>query len=163
MREFESSHSSQAFPRPEEQPLEEEKSPLLAAFCNSASVSELPNWRTRRPFRQKSPATTANIPVLGRRAPETRFELHWVLMNAFGFGHDEVLIAKRRLQETQVSRSKKPKSPSGAKSFESQCLGRDVGQKIGRNIRRDEPAVACKGGRSSPFTRICGGLGDEAD
>jgi hypothetical protein len=66
MREFESSHSSPAFPKPEAHPLKEEKSPLLAAFCNSAPVSELSNWRSRGPFREKSPATTANIPVFGR-------------------------------------------------------------------------------------------------
>jgi len=70
MYKFESSQVSQAVPRPELPPLKEEKSPLLAGFCNSAQVSELSNWRTRRPFRQKSPATAANIPVLQRLSAE---------------------------------------------------------------------------------------------
>jgi hypothetical protein len=82
MRRFESSRPSQAFLRPEVPPLKERKSPPLARFCNSAPVSELQKWRTRRPFRQKSPATTANIPVFGRHAPETRFDPHCVLRAA---------------------------------------------------------------------------------
>jgi hypothetical protein len=51
--------------------LKEQKSPLLAGFCNSAPV--FPNSRTRGPFRQKSPATTANIPVLQKLWAETGF------------------------------------------------------------------------------------------
>ena len=51
----------------------------LAGVCNSAWVFELPIRKTWRPFRQKSPATNANIPVLGRHAPETRFDPHCVL------------------------------------------------------------------------------------
>jgi hypothetical protein len=75
---FESSQGSQAFLEPKIEPLKGEKSPLLAGFCNFAPVSELSNWRTRRPFREKSPATTANIPVFGRLSLETRFDLHCV-------------------------------------------------------------------------------------
>jgi hypothetical protein len=70
--------ASQAVLKQEIEPLKREKSPLLAGFCNFAPVSELPNWRTRRPFREKSPATTANIPVFGRLSLETRFDLHCV-------------------------------------------------------------------------------------
>jgi hypothetical protein len=55
-------------------PLKEEKSPPLAGFCNSAQVSERPNRRTRGPFRQKSPATTANVTVLQRLSAETGFD-----------------------------------------------------------------------------------------
>jgi len=50
---FESSQGSQAFLEPKIEPLKGEKSPLLAGFCNFAPVSELSNWRTRRPFREK--------------------------------------------------------------------------------------------------------------
>jgi hypothetical protein len=67
-------NASQAFPRSEVLPLKDQKSPLLAAFCNSAPVSELPNSQARMPFWQKSPANTANIPVLGRQRPETWFD-----------------------------------------------------------------------------------------
>jgi hypothetical protein len=63
---FESSKVSQAVPKPEIVTLQGQKNPLLAGFCNSAPVSQLRNWRARRPFREKSPATTANIPVFGR-------------------------------------------------------------------------------------------------
>jgi hypothetical protein len=66
--------ASQPIPGLEVPPLQEQKSPLLAGFCNSALVSKLPKWRTRRPFRQKSPANTANIPVLGRQRPESWFD-----------------------------------------------------------------------------------------
>src|SRR3984957_580874 len=82
MWKFDSSEVSQGFLRPEVPPLKVRKSPPLARFCNSAPVSELRKWRTRRPFRQKSPATIANIPVLGRHAPETRFDPHCVLKHA---------------------------------------------------------------------------------
>src|ERR1700733_11291422 len=76
MYKFESSRPSQAVRKPEKVPLKAEKGPLLAGFCNSAPVSELPNSRTRRPFREKSPATTANIPVFGRLSLDTGFDLH---------------------------------------------------------------------------------------
>src|SRR5664279_4813820 len=75
----ESSRPSQAFPRTEVAPLKGQKSPLLAGFCNSAAFSELPNLQTERPIRQKSPVTTANIPVFGRLARETGFDPHCVL------------------------------------------------------------------------------------
>jgi hypothetical protein len=78
MCKFESSQGSQAVPEAEIDTLKREKSPLLAGFGNFVPVSELPNWRTRRPFREKSPATTANIPVFGRLSLETRFDLHCV-------------------------------------------------------------------------------------
>jgi len=44
----ESSRLSQAFPRPEVPPLKGQKSPLLAGFRNSAPVSELTNWQSRK-------------------------------------------------------------------------------------------------------------------
>jgi hypothetical protein len=47
MCEFESSEVSQAVPLPEVPPLKEQKSPLLAAFCDSTPVSELPKLTNR--------------------------------------------------------------------------------------------------------------------
>jgi hypothetical protein len=55
-------------------PGKEQKRPLLAGFCNLAPVSELPNWRIRRPIRQKSLPESAKTPVFGRQRPETRFD-----------------------------------------------------------------------------------------
>ena len=77
--------ASQAVWKPEKVPLKGEKGPLLAAFCNSAPVSEFPNRRTCRLFREKSPATTANIPIFGRLSLETRFDLHCVRDAAVAF------------------------------------------------------------------------------
>ena len=78
MCKFESSQGSQAVPRLEASSLKVQKSPLLAGFCNSVSVSKRPSRRTGGPFRQKSPATIANIPVFRRLSLETRFDLHCV-------------------------------------------------------------------------------------
>jgi hypothetical protein len=68
--------ASQAVRKPEKVPLKGEKGPLLAGFCNFVPVSELPNRRTHRPFREKSPVTSANIPVFRRLSLETGFDLH---------------------------------------------------------------------------------------
>jgi hypothetical protein len=78
IRQFESSQVSHPVPQTEVQPLKGQKSPLLAGFCNSAVVSELPNLRTRGPFPEESPAITADIPVFPRLSLETRFDLHCV-------------------------------------------------------------------------------------
>jgi hypothetical protein len=74
MSEFESSQVSQAVPRWDVPPLKGQKSPQLAAFCNSAPVSELPNRQTRIPFRRKSPPESAKTPVFQRPRPETWFD-----------------------------------------------------------------------------------------
>jgi hypothetical protein len=68
--------ASQAVRKPEKVSLKGEKGPLLGGFGNSAPVSELPNRKTCRLFREKSPATTANIPIFGRLSLETRFDSH---------------------------------------------------------------------------------------
>jgi hypothetical protein len=52
--------------------------PAVGGLFQFRAVSELPNWRIHRPFREKSPATTANIPVFGRLSLETGFDLHCV-------------------------------------------------------------------------------------
>lgn len=80
IQRFDPSRPSQPVPRPVVSPLKEQKSPLLAGFCNSTPVSELPNSRTERPIRQKSLVTTANIPVFRRLARETGFDRDCRLM-----------------------------------------------------------------------------------
>jgi hypothetical protein len=74
IRRFDPSRPSQPYQGSGDLLANYEKGPLLAGFSISAQVSELPNWRIRGPFRQKSPATTANIPVLQRLSAETGFD-----------------------------------------------------------------------------------------
>jgi hypothetical protein len=87
MCKFESSQVSQPVSKPQIMTLKGDKGPRLAGFCNCAPVSQLPNWRTRRPFREKSPGTTADIPVFRRFSPEIGFDLHCVrVAGSISFG-----------------------------------------------------------------------------
>ena len=122
MCKFESSQGGQAVPRLEASSLKVQKSPLLAGFCNSVSVSKRPSRRTGGPFRQKSPATIANIPVFRRLSLETRFDLHCVRGTAsisLASPAGNVLdwesyrrTAKRPYQETDRARSARLPKPA---------------------------------------------------
>jgi hypothetical protein len=76
IRRFESSRPSQAFQRSATIPKKREKGPKITAFRAFGFVSKLPIPRFWGANCRKSPATSANIPVLRRLRPETWFDLH---------------------------------------------------------------------------------------
>jgi hypothetical protein len=78
MREFESSHSSQALLRSAWLPKKCEIRPEMPAFREVGLVSKLPFRRFSSANRRKSPATDAIIPVLWRLWAETGLDLHCV-------------------------------------------------------------------------------------
>ena len=66
---FESSQGSQAVPRLEASSLKVQKSPLLAGFCNSVSVSKRPSRRTGGPFGKSLRQLSRIFPFSG--------DFHW--------------------------------------------------------------------------------------
>jgi hypothetical protein len=84
IRRFESSRPSQAFRQLARHPGKREIGPEIPAFRGLVSVSRLPIPQFWGATCRKSPATSANIPVLRRFWAETGFDLYCV-------GHRAVL------------------------------------------------------------------------
>jgi hypothetical protein len=76
MRRFESSYPSQAFQRRARPAKKCQIRPKIGAFYALGVVSRLPIRRSSGASCRKSPATSANLPVLRRLQPENWFDLH---------------------------------------------------------------------------------------
>jgi hypothetical protein len=96
MREFDPFHSSHAFLRSASLPRRRENGPEIPAFCAFVLVSGVPVCRTRGGNRRKSPAVSANIPVLGETIGGDRFDQDCRATTALDFEPSDTIARSTR-------------------------------------------------------------------